>query len=429
MDRLRDPTLLDSLVDSLPAARLVSSSITVPIQSGWGGRLLPPDPDRSTAARERDELLEALLGTTRPSAAQAALVERTRESSSRGDCAGPGEGGLAGERGAYRLIGRRISDNPATVRHLAARIDRLATEAKRLLRPPPSSARTCPCRCPGHADARSRGARRADISPGRGVPLRDPALPDLEYTFKHALTQRWRTGRCSTTGSAPCTPASRGHRAARSERVAEQAERLAHHALRGELGRKRRLSPPGWDPGHGRALTRGNAHLEQALVALRRSRTRETTELTIDLHIDLRNALSRSAIGAHGGPPPERRGCQTLATSTGSRGSHLHGDPGLGTGDYDELSDLGRSPGIARALGDRSSEVVATSPGRRTSPGRFATRPLCRANVALEGGNCVRALRSARHPVGALGAHSPTCSPSSADSTRLSGTPMPPCGS
>src|SRR5262249_53757502 len=79
-----------------------------------------------------------------------------------------------------------------------------------------------------------------------------------------------------------------------SDRIAEQPERLAHHALRGELWEKAitYLRQAGL-----RAMARGAnreavAHLEQALEALGRlPETRGTTERTIDIHIDLRNAL------------------------------------------------------------------------------------------------------------------------------------------
>jgi hypothetical protein len=78
------------------------------------------------------------------------------------------------------------------------------------------------------------------------------------------------------------------------DRVAEQAERLAHHAVRGELWEKAAayLRQAGL-----RAMARGAnreavAHLEQALGTLRHlPEIRETTELIIDIRIDLRNAL------------------------------------------------------------------------------------------------------------------------------------------
>src|SRR5207244_12969121 len=90
------------------------------------------------------------------------------------------------------------------------------------------------------------------------------------------------------------------------ERVTAQADRLAHHALRGEVWEKAvaYLRQP-WLRAMARAANReAVAQLEQPLGALRRlPETRETTELTIDIHIDLRNALSplgdRGRMGEH----------------------------------------------------------------------------------------------------------------------------------
>ena len=79
-----------------------------------------------------------------------------------------------------------------------------------------------------------------------------------------------------------------------AERLAEQVDRLAHHAVRGEV----------WDKAlaYGRqagiraaarsAYREAVAYFEQALAALAQlSETRDTLEQAIDLHIDLRNAL------------------------------------------------------------------------------------------------------------------------------------------
>ena len=64
-------------------------------------------------------------------------------------------------------------------------------------------------------------------------------FPDLEYTFKHALTQRWPTAACSTSAGARSTPgSSRPSSDSIRDRLAEHVERLAHHALRGELWEK-----------------------------------------------------------------------------------------------------------------------------------------------------------------------------------------------
>src|SRR5262249_60843640 len=96
-----------------------------------------------------------------------------------------------------------------------------------------------------------------------------------------------------------------------SERVAEQSERLAHHALRGELWEKAAayLRQAGL-----RALARAaNAeavgHLEEALEALPPlPETRQTTEVTLDVRPDLPNAL----------PPPRDPG--RLGGTLGQRG-------------------------------------------------------------------------------------------------------------
>jgi hypothetical protein len=65
------------------------------------------------------------------------------------------------------------------------------------------------------------------------------------------------------------------------------------------------------------------AHLEQALVAVRPlPGTREATELTIDIHFDLRNAFSPFGDWAHMREHSTRRRCSPdrLETSTGSGG-------------------------------------------------------------------------------------------------------------
>jgi class 3 adenylate cyclase len=134
-------TLLDGLVDSLPAARLVLLVNYRPeYPHAWGGktyyRQLRVDPLPPESA---DELLDALLGTDAAlGPLKRLLVERTEanplflEESVR---ALVETAALAGERGVYRLT-RPVEHLtiPATVQAiLAARIDRLAPEAKRLL--------------------------------------------------------------------------------------------------------------------------------------------------------------------------------------------------------------------------------------------------------------------------------------------------------
>jgi predicted ATPase len=191
-------TLLDSLIESLPAARLLLLVNYRPeYQHAWGGktyyRQLRIDPLPPESA---DELLDALLG---PDVAlgplKRLLVERTEanplflEESAR---ALVETGALAGERGNYRLT-RPVEQLtiPATVRAiLAARIDRLAPEAKRLLQAAAVIGKDVPLLLLlAIADAPEPEVRAELTDLQTAEFLYETRLfPDLEYTFKHALT-------------------------------------------------------------------------------------------------------------------------------------------------------------------------------------------------------------------------------------------------
>jgi tetratricopeptide (TPR) repeat protein len=194
-------------------------------------------------------------------------------------------------------------------------------------------------------------------------------FPDLEYTFKHALTHDVaHGGLLHDRQRALHARITEALERLSPERVTEQVERLAHHALRGELWEKAvvYLRQAGL-----RALARATSreavtHLEQALGALRRlPETRGTTELTIDIRLDLRNALrplgERTRIGEH------LHQAEVLARRLGdqrrlARIATFMVIQCLGTGDYDEAVTFGQEAlSIARTLGDRSIEVVATS--------------------------------------------------------------------
>ena len=274
-------------------------------QHAWGGktyyRQLRIDPLPPESA---DELLDALLG---PDVAlgplKQLLVERTEanplflEESVR---ALVETAALAGERGAYRLT-RPVEHVaiPATVQAiLAARIDRLAPAAKRLLQAAAVIGKDVPMPLLlAIADAPEHEVR-AELThlQGRGVPLRDPALSGRRVHVQARAHPRSRVrGAAPRPAAHPARPHRRGPRAARARtRRRAGASGCAHQALRGEL----------WDKAVAylrqaglRAMARAAnrlaiAHLEQALGALRRlPESRETTELTIDIHLDLRNAL------------------------------------------------------------------------------------------------------------------------------------------
>src|SRR5215472_6990210 len=271
--------LLDGLVESLPAARLLLLVNYRPEYShAWGSKTyyrqlridpLPPE--------NADELLDALLGTDAALAPlKILLVERTdanplflEESVS----ALVETGALAGERGAY-LLTRPVEQlkMPATVQGiLAARIDRLAPEAKRLLQAAAVIGKDVPMPLLlAIADTPEEEVRAELTRLQASEFLYEVRLfPDLEYTFKHALTlevayqgllqDRRRDLHARITEAIEQIS---------SERIAEQAERLAHHALRGELWEKAvvYLRQAGL-----RAATRGAnqeaiAYLEQALI-------------------------------------------------------------------------------------------------------------------------------------------------------------------
>jgi class 3 adenylate cyclase len=191
-------TVLDSLVDSVPAARLVLLVNYRPEYShAWGGktyyRQLRLDPLPLESA---DELPAALLG---PDAAlgplKQLLVERTEanplflEESVR---ALVETGVLIGERGAYRLT-RPVEHLtiPATVQAiLAARIDRLVPEAKRLLQAAAVIGKDVSLLLLlAIADAPEPEVRAELTDLQTAEFLYETRLfPDLEYTFKHALT-------------------------------------------------------------------------------------------------------------------------------------------------------------------------------------------------------------------------------------------------
>jgi predicted ATPase len=120
-------------------------------------------------------------------------------------------------------------------------------------------------------------------------------FPERIYTFKHVLTHEVAYG--SLLQERRRMLHARIVEALESlvdDRVADQAERLAHHAFRGEM----------WDKAHtyyrqvgAKALEQSAHHeaaayFEQALTALERlPQSRETMEQGIDLRLELRSAL------------------------------------------------------------------------------------------------------------------------------------------
>ncbi len=437
-------SVLDGLIESLPAARLLLLVNYRPEYAhAWGGktyyRQLRIDPLPPESA---EELLEALLGADAAlGPLKQLLVEQTEAESPlpRGERAGSGGNGGPGRR-TRRLsshsAGRESEDSrhrpghPGRAHRSPGARHQAAAPGRRRHR----QGRGRPA-APGHCRrAGARGARRAHAPPGREFLYETRLFPDLEYTFKHALTHEVAYGGLlherQRSLHARITEAI--ERLA-TERVAEQAERLAHHALRGELWDKAvvYLRQAGL-----RALTRAAsreaiAHLEQALGAVRHlPETRHATEATIDVHIELRNALlqtgDRARMGEH------LHAAEALARRLGdqrrlARIATFMVTQCLGTGDYDEAVRFGQEAlSLGQSLADRSIEVVATSflGMTRVTRGDFnEAAALFERNLALVGDSLTSASGHPSSRGRSRGRSSPTRSPSSAGSTRPSGTP------
>ena len=398
--------LLDSLIEGLPTARvLLLVNYRPEYQHGWGSRTfytqlrLDPLPPEGAEA-----LLHALLGddaSLRP--LPPLLIERTEgnpfflEESVRTLVE---THVLVGERGAYRLVTALPSIQvPTTVQAiLAARIDRLPADDKRLLQT--ASVIGTDVAFPllqAVADLPEEGLRRGLAHLQAAEFLYETRLfPDLEYTFKHALTHEVAyQGLLHERQRALHARITEALERLAPERVAEQAEQLAHHALRGELWEKAvaYLRQAGLRAMARAASREAVAHLEQALAALRHlPESRETTELTIDLRIDLRNALVPLGEWARiGGYLHEAEG---LARTLGdphrlARITTFMVSQCRMTGDYDEAVRFGQEAlSLARTLGDRSIEVLARTFLGLTylARGEFnAAATLFERNVVLEG--------------------------------------------
>jgi class 3 adenylate cyclase/tetratricopeptide (TPR) repeat protein len=297
--------LLDGLVESLPTARLLLLVNYRPeYQHAWSGKSyyrqlridsLPPE--------SAEELLAALLGNDAGlQPLKRLLIERTDgnpfflEESVRTLVETKA---LAGQRGQYRLTQpvQAIQVPPTVQVMLAARIDWLSLEDKRLLQVAAVIGKDVPfALLPAIAELPEESLRQGLAHLQAAEFLYEARLfPDLEYTFKHALTHN-------------VAYASLLHDRRRSlhtrimvaiehlypDRLRDYADQLAQHASKGEV----------WDKAVGylrqagaKAFARSAnreaiGYFEQALTALTHiPETRATLEQAIDIRFDLRNAL------------------------------------------------------------------------------------------------------------------------------------------
>jgi class 3 adenylate cyclase/tetratricopeptide (TPR) repeat protein len=296
---------LDGLVESLPGARLLLLVNYRPeYQHSWGQKTyytqlrLDPLPPASAEA-----LLQNLLGddaSLEPLTQR--LIEHTQgnpfflEESVRTLVETQV---LLGEPGAYRLARALPSIQvPATVQAvLAARIDRLAPEEKSLLQTAAVIGTEVPLALlQAVAEAPEEPLRLGLTHLQAAEFLYETRLfPELEYTFKHALTQQ-------VAYETLLREQQRGLHARIVEAlealagggIAEQVERLAHHALRGKVWDKALVySRQAGEKALARSAHReAVGYFEQALGALPQlSEQHDTREQAIDLRLALRSAL------------------------------------------------------------------------------------------------------------------------------------------
>ena len=294
--------LLDSLVESLPTTRLLLLVNYRPeYQHGWGSktfyRQLRLDP---LPAESAEDLLAGLLG---PDASldplRRALIEQT-------------EGNplfleesvrmlvetrlLIGERGAYRAAhDAKAVQVPATVQAiLAARIDRLSPEDKRLLQAASAIGKDVPFGILYAIGELSEDHCRQGLARLQAAEFLYEArlFPDLEYTFKHALTHEVAYGSLLLERRRMLhVRLVEALEALAPERVAEQVDRLAHHALRGEVWDKALayLRQAGAKAAMRSAYREAVACFEQALLALKQlQESPSTLEQGFDLRMELR---------------------------------------------------------------------------------------------------------------------------------------------
>jgi len=298
-------SLLDTLVEGVPTSRvLLLISYRPEYRHTWGSKTyfqqLRLDVLPATSA---DELLDALVGRDEGlSALKPLLIERTEgnpfflEEAVR---ALAETRTLVGERGAYRLTGSIQSLLlPTTAQAiLAARIDRLAPEDKRLLQAASVIGKDVPLTVLDAIADGSADAVRKSLGQLQAAEFLYEAklFPEVEYTFKHALTHEVAYGGLLQERRHELHARIVGAiESLYGERLAEQVDRLAYHAVRGELREKavNYCRQAGLKAMSRSALRDARASLEQALSALERlPESTATLEQGFDIRLELRPVL------------------------------------------------------------------------------------------------------------------------------------------
>jgi len=369
--------VLDTLIESLPTARLLLLVNYRPeYRHGWGSKTyyrqvrldaLP------TASAE--ELLEALLGS-HPSLVplKRLLIERTDcnpfflEESVRTLIETMAlEGAPGGYQATRPLAGLQMPSTAQAI--VAARIDRLDTEDKRLLQAASVIGKDVSLALLEAVGDRPESGLRESLARLQAAEFlyETRLFPEVEYTFKHALTHEVTYGGLLRERRRELhARIVHAIEALHGDRLGEQIERLAHHAFHGEL----------WEAAVEYARQAGvralgrSAHqeartaYEQALSALGHlPETRETQEQAIDLRFALRTALL--PLGEFGQLAEALQIAERSAAALGDHRRQARASIYIGNLHYTRaeheaaLHSLGRAHALGEALGDVGLQAVA----------------------------------------------------------------------
>jgi class 3 adenylate cyclase/tetratricopeptide (TPR) repeat protein len=362
---------LDSLIDTLPTARLlVLLNYRPEFQHGWSSKTSYSQLRLNALGEDNTRaFLSALVGDRGDlGPVKRLLVERTGgnpfflEESVRTLVE---NGALTGERGDYRLARAvHVVEVPSTVQAvLAARIDRLAAEDKRLLQ--------CASVIGEHVPVGLLLAV-ADVSPdeGRDALARLLAgefvyesrfVPEPEYVFAHGLTRQ-------VAYRSLLQERRRGLHARvvdyierqYPDRLVDHVERLAEHARRAELWDRaaRYLRQAGAKAFAHSANREAVAWFEEALQALGHlPEVAETQAAGVDVRLGLRNALT--LLGEHERTLEQLCEAEQLAERTGDRARlgrvlSFKANALLLLGRHEQAIDAGR---FARELANERGDV------------------------------------------------------------------------
>jgi class 3 adenylate cyclase/tetratricopeptide (TPR) repeat protein len=298
---------LDLLVEGLPTARLLLLVNYRPEYGhAWGNKTYYQQVRLDVLPMASAEgLLEGLLGTA-PALADLprVLIDRTQgnpfflEESVRTLVE---SGALSGERGAYKLTGQiqRLHLPATTQAVLAARIDRLLPEDKRLLQAAAVVGKDVPFPLLAAIAEESEDRLRKGLARLQAAEFLYEArlFPELEYTFKHALTHEVAYGGLlQARRSALHASVLNAMEQLYADRLDEHVERLAHHAVGGDVRDKAvdYLRQAGLKAAERSALDDARARFEQALALLERLLASPAVlERAVDIRIDLRLVLGQ----------------------------------------------------------------------------------------------------------------------------------------